>query len=114
MVFVAGVPVQVQRRCQLGLVEHDDIRLLLADEPVKVTLLLSRVDAAHFQRSTFRETLLMLRFPLADCAVVAPLCCTRVGALFSKCCAVGRRSHACVSFLPFMDTCACACCAVSP
>ena len=39
----------------------------------------------------------MLRFPLADCAVVAPLCCARVGALFGTCCAKGRCSHACVS-----------------
>ena len=34
-------------RRQLGLVEHDDIRLPLADEPVKVALLLSRIDAAY-------------------------------------------------------------------
>ena len=47
---MAGVPVQVQWRRQLGLVEHDDIRFPLADEPVKVALLLSRVDAAHIPK----------------------------------------------------------------
>ena len=32
--LVAVVPVQEQLRCQLGLIEHDDFRSLLADEPV--------------------------------------------------------------------------------
>ena len=32
--LVAVVPVQEQLRCQLGLVEHDYVRSLLADEPV--------------------------------------------------------------------------------
>ena len=47
---MAGEPVQVQWRRQLGLVEHDDILLPRTDEPVKVTLLLSRVDAAHIPK----------------------------------------------------------------
>ena len=32
--LVAVVPIQVQLRRQLGLVEHDYVRPLLADEPV--------------------------------------------------------------------------------
>ena len=44
---MAVVPVQEQLRRQLGLIEHDYIRSLLADEPVKVSLLLLRVDTPH-------------------------------------------------------------------
>ena len=45
--LVAVVPVQEQLRRQLGLVEHDYVRPLLADEPVQVPLLLLRVNTSH-------------------------------------------------------------------
>ena len=45
--LVAYVPVQVQRGGQLGLAEHHDIWSLLSDQPVKVLLLLGRVNATH-------------------------------------------------------------------
>ena len=41
------VPVQVQLGGQFGLVEHDNVRSLLTDEPVQVPLLLLRIDASH-------------------------------------------------------------------
>ena len=44
---MAVVPIQVQLRRQLGLVEHDNIRSLLPNEPVQVPLLLLRVEAPH-------------------------------------------------------------------
>ena len=44
---MAMVPVQVQLRRQFGLIEHDYVRSLLADEPVQVPLLLLRVDTPH-------------------------------------------------------------------
>ena len=44
---MAVIPVQVQLGGQLGLVEHDYIRPLLADEPVQIPLLLLRVEAPH-------------------------------------------------------------------
>jgi hypothetical protein len=42
---VAEVAVQVQWRGQLGLIQHDKVRLLLIDQPAKVPLLLLRIDA---------------------------------------------------------------------
>ena len=45
--LVAVVPVQEQLRRQLGLIEHDYVRSLLANEPVQVPLLLLRVDTPH-------------------------------------------------------------------
>ena len=45
--LVAIVPIQVQLGGELGLIEHDDIRSLLSDEPVKVPLLLLSIDASH-------------------------------------------------------------------
>ena len=44
---MAEVPVQVEHGGQFGLIEHHDVRPLLADEPVEVPLLLLPVDAAH-------------------------------------------------------------------
>ena len=45
--LVAVIPVQEQLRRQIGLIEHDYVRSLLADEPVQVPLLLLRVDTPH-------------------------------------------------------------------
>ena len=42
---MAIVAVQVQWRGQLGLVDHDKIRLLFVDQPAQVPLLPLRVDA---------------------------------------------------------------------
>ena len=44
------VSIQEQLGGQLGLVEHDDVRSLLTNEPVQVSLLLLRIDA--FQKKT--------------------------------------------------------------
>ena len=44
---MAVVPIQVQLLRQVGLVEHDYVWSLLADEPVQVPLLLLRVDTPH-------------------------------------------------------------------
>ena len=44
---MAVVPIKEQLRRQPGLVEHDDVRSLLSDEPVEVPLLLLRVEAPH-------------------------------------------------------------------
>ena len=45
--LVAHVPVEVQGGSQFRLIEHHDVRSLLADQPVKVLLLLRRVDPSH-------------------------------------------------------------------
>ena len=41
------VPIEEQLRRQPSLVEHDDVRSLLSDKPVQVSLLLIRVEASH-------------------------------------------------------------------
>ena len=44
---MAIVPIKVQLRGQLGLVEHDYIESLLSNEPVQVPLFLLRIDASQ-------------------------------------------------------------------
>ena len=58
------VAVQVQLGGQLGLVEHDDVRSLLSDEPVQVPLFLLRIDASHIPHQCLQGDLGDVQVPV--------------------------------------------------